>query len=376
MSVEIREVKSRRDLRKFVRFPLKLYHKHPYWVPSLIRDELNSLSPKSNPAFEFCEAKCWLAYQEGKIVGRITAILNNRHEETWGKRQVRFGWIDFIDDPEVSSALLTQVEVWAREKGAESVHGPLGFTDFDHEGMLVEGFDELGTMAAIYNYPYYPQHLDKLGYKKDVDWVEYQITIPDKFPEEISHYSKIIQEKRGFYVLNAKSMKEILPYADEMFDVLQQAYQQLYGFVFLTKKQIDTYIKQYLGFITPDYIGIVLNREGRVIGFGITLPSLSHALQKSKGRLFPFGFIHFIKAMKKNDILDLYLIGVHPDYQGKGVAGILMNKMGRTFIKHGIKYAESNPELELNNRIQAQWKHFEKRQHKRRRCYIKELQST
>ncbi|MBC8491591.1 MAG: GNAT family N-acetyltransferase [Candidatus Marinimicrobia bacterium] len=376
MSVEIREVKSRRDLRKFVRFPLKLYHKHPYWVPSLIRDELNSLSPKSNPAFEFCEAKCWLAYQEGKIVGRITAILNNRHEEKWGKRQVRFGWIDFIDDPDVSTALLTQVEVWAREKGAESVHGPLGFTDFDHEGMLVEGFDELGTMAAIYNYPYYPQHLDKLGYKKDVDWVEYQITIPDKFPEEISHYSKIIQEKRGFYVLNAKSMKEILPYADEMFDVLQQAYQQLYGFVFLTKKQIDTYIKQYLGFITPDYIGIVLNREGRVIGFGITLPSLSHALQKSKGRLFPFGFIHFIKAMKKNDILDLYLIGVHPDYQGKGVAGILMNKMGRTFIKHGIKYAESNPELELNNRIQAQWKHFEKRQHKRRRCYIKELQST
>lgn len=373
MAVEIREVKSRRDLRKFVKFPLKLYRNHPYWVPSLIKDELNTLSPKSNPAFEFCEAKCWLAYQEGEIVGRITAILNTRHEEKWEKRQVRFGWIDFIDDPEVSTALLTQVEVWAREKGAESVHGPLGFTDFDHEGMLVEGFDELGTMAAIYNYPYYPQHLDKLGYKKDVDWVEYQITIPDKFPEEISHYSKIIQEKRGFYVLNAKSMKEILSYANEMFDVLQQAYQQLYGFVFLTKKQIDAYIKQYLGFITPDYIGIVLNREGKVIGFGITLPSLSYALQKSKGRLFPFGFIHFIKAMKKNDILDLYLIGVHPDYQGKGVAGILMNKMGQTFIQHGIKYAESNPELELNNQIQAQWKHFEKRQHKRRRCYIREL---
>ncbi len=374
MSIQIKEVQNRRDLKKFVKFPLSLYRGNPNWVPTLITDDLNTLSAKTNPAFEFCKVKIWLAYKDKRIVGRIVAILNQRHEDKWGKRQVRFGWIDFIEDFEVSTALLGAVEDWAKELGAESVHGPLGFTDFDHEGMLVEGFDELGTMAAIYNYPYYPQHLEKLGYRKDVDWIEYQITIPEKFPEKIEQYSKMVQEKYGYRVLEARSTKkDILPYAHEMFDVLQDAYKDLYGVVLLTKAQIDAYIKQYLGFISPDYIGLILNNENKVIGFGITMPSLSRALQKSKGRLFPFGLFHLMRAMKKNDMVDLYLIGVHTDYQGKGVAGILLNKMGQCFVKNGIRYAESNPELELNNKVQQQWKHFEKRQHKRRRCYIKEL---
>ena len=374
MSVQIKEVLSRRDLKKFVKFPLSLYRGHPYWVPTLIQDDLSTLSADKNPAYAFCEVKNWLAYKDGKIAGRITAILNSKHEEKWGKRQVRFGWIDFIEDEEVSAALMEAVENWAKAKGAESVHGPLGFTDFDHEGMLVEGFEEMGTMASIYNYAYYPQHLEKLGYTKDADWVEYQISIPDKFPEQIEHYSKMVQEKYGFRVLQAKSTKrDILPYAHQLFDVLQEAYKDLYGVVHLTKEQIDAYIKQYLAYITPDYIGIVLNKENKVIGFGITMPSLSRGLQKTKGRLFPFGIFHLLRAMKKNDVVDLYLIGVLPDYQGKGVAGILLNKMGQGFVKNGIKYAESNPELELNNKVQQQWKHFEKRLHKRRRCYIKQL---
>ena len=373
MSVQLKEVVTRRDLKKFVKFPLSLYRNHSCFVPTLITDDLNTLSVK-NPAFEFCDVKIWLAYQNAKIVGRIVAILNQHHEEKWGKRQVRFGWIDFIDDEEVSAALLGKVENWAKEVGAESVHGPLGFTDFDHEGMLVEGFDELGTMATIYNYDYYPQHLEKLGYKKDVDWIEYQITIPDKFPEKIEHYAKMVEQKYGYHVLEAKSTKrDILPYAKQMFEVLQDAYKELYGVVLLTDAQIDAYIKQYLGFITPDYIGLILNNENKVIGFGITMPSLSRALQKGRGRLLPFGIFHLMRAMKKNNIVDLYLIGVSPEYQGKGVAGILLNKMGQCFVNHGIRLAESNPELELNNKVQQQWKHFEKRQHKRRRCYIKEL---
>ncbi len=375
MSVQLKEIQSRKDLLKFVKFPLSHYRNHPYFVPTLIMDDMNTLSPQKNPAFEFCEAKCWLAYRNQKIVGRIAAIFNHRHEEKWGKRQVRFGWIEFIDDPEVSAVLLGAVENWAKEIGAESVHGPLGFTDFDHEGMLIEGFDKLGTMATIYNYPYYPEHLEKLGYRKDVDWVEYQIKIPETFPGEITQYSNMVKQKYGFRILEAKSTKrDILPYAGQLFDVLQIAYKQLYGVVELTQAQIDAYIKQYLGFITPDYIGLILNQENKVIGFGVTLPSLSKALQKAKGRLFPFGFIHLMRALKKNDIVDLYLIGVHPDYQSRGVAGMLLDKMGHAFIAHGIKYAESNPELEMNNKVQQQWKHFEKHQHKRRRCFIKNLQ--
>ncbi|MGC9365372.1 MAG: hypothetical protein ACP5FZ_12505 [Fidelibacterota bacterium] len=374
MSVQIKEVQSRRDLKKFVKFPLSLYWNHPYFVPTLIQDDMNTLSAGKNPAFEFCEVKNWLAYKEGRIVGRITAILNGRHEEKWGKRQVRFGWIDFIDDEEVSKALLTTVEDWARAKQAKSVHGPLGFTDLDHEGMLVEGFEELGTMATIYNYPYYPRHLERLGYRKDVDWVEFRIKVPEKFPENVAYYAQMVAEKYGFRLLKAKSTKrDILPYAYQIFDVLQMAYKDLYGVVELSQKQVDAYIKQYLGYITPEHIGIVLNDRDQVIGFGITMPSLSRALQKSRGRLFPFGILHLLKAIKWNDVVDLYLIGVNPDYQSKGVASIILSNMGQQFIEKGYKYAESNPQLEYNHKIHQQWKHFEKRQHRRRRCFIKEL---
>ena len=373
MGITIKEVGSRRDMKKFISFPYKLYSGSKYWVPPLRFDEMNTLRRDKNPAFDFCDVKYWLAYKDGKIAGRIAGIINRRYIEKWKNKYARFGWIDFIDDESVSKLLLDKVENWARENGMEAIQGPLGFTDLDYEGMLVEGFEELGTMVAIYNYPYYPVHLEKFGYEKDVDWIEFEIKAPQEVPEKIDKVANIVIKKQNLRVLKVKKSKELIPYAKDMFHVLDIAYRDLFGFVPLTDKQVDLYIKQYFGFIRPDYISIVLDKNDRVVAFAITMPSLSRALQKSNGRLFPFGFIHLLKAMKKNDLIDLCLIGVLPEYQGKGVNVILFNELTKIFINNNITKTESNPELEENYKVQAQWKLFEKRQHKRRRCYIKHL---
>lgn len=373
MEVKIKEVASRRDMKKFISFPYKLYSGSKYWVPPLRFDEMNTLRRDKNPAFDFCDVKYWLAYKDGKIAGRIAGIINRRYIEKWKNKYARFGWIDFIDDESVSKLLLDKVENWARENGMEAIQGPLGFTDLDYEGMLVEGFEELGTMVAIYNYPYYPVHLEKFGYEKDVDWIEFEIKAPQEVPEKIDKVANIVIKKQNLRVLKVKKSKELIPYAKDMFHVLDIAYRDLFGFVPLTDKQVDLYIKQYFGFIRPDYISMVLDKNDRVVAFAITMPSLSRALQKSNGRLFPFGFIHLLKAMKKNDLIDLCLIGVLPEYQGKGVNAILFNELTKIFINNNITKTESNPELEENYKVQAQWKLFEKRQHKRRRCYIKHL---
>jgi len=373
LEVKIKEVASRRDMKKFISFPYKLYSGSKYWVPPLRFDEMNTLRRDKNPAFDFCDVKYWLAYKDGKIAGRIAGIINRRYIEKWKNKYARFGWIDFIDDESVSKLLLDKVENWARENGMEAIQGPLGFTDLDYEGMLIEGFEELGTMVAIYNYPYYPVHLEKFGYEKDVDWIEFEIKAPQEVPEKIDKVANIVIKKQNLRVLKVKKSKELIPYAKGMFHVLDIAYRDLFGFVPLTDKQVDLYIKQYFGFIRPDYISMVLDKNDRVVAFGITMPSLSRALQKSNGRLFPFGFIHLLKAMKKNDLIDLCLIGVLPEFQGKGVNAILFNELTKIFINNNIAKAESNPELEENYKVQAQWKLFEKRQHKRRRCYIKHL---
>jgi len=369
----MKEVASRRDMKKFISFPYKLYSGSKYWVPPLRFDEMNTLRRDKNPAFDFCDVKYWLAYKDGKIAGRIAGIINRRYIEKWKNKYARFGWIDFIDDESVSKLLLDKVENWARENGMEAIQGPLGFTDLDYEGMLVEGFEELGTMVAIYNYPYYPVHLEKFGYEKDVDWIEFEIKAPQEVPEKIDKVANIALKRNNLRVLKVKKSKELIPYAKDMFHVLDIAYRDLFGFVPLTDKQVDLYIKQYFGFIRPDYISMVLDKNDRVVAFAITMPSLSRALQKSNGRLFPFGFIHLLKAMKKNDLIDLCLIGVLPEYQGKGVNAILFNELTKIFINNNITKTESNPELEENYKVQAQWKLFEKRQHKRRRCYIKHL---
>ena len=373
MTLQIKEVLKLKDLRAFIDFPHQLYKDSPYWVPNLVFDDTNALRKDKNPAFANAEARYWLAYKDGEIVGRIAGILNHTHFDRWGERYVRFGWFDFIDDPEVSAGLLKKVEDWALEKGMIAVHGPLGFTDLDREGMLIEGFDELGTLATIYNYPYYPQHMERLGYVKDTDWVEYEIQMPDEVNEKIAKAAKIALKRNKLHLLKPRNKRHLLQYVDRLFDLLNEGYQDLYGFVPLTPDQKKSYTKQYFDFIHPDFVPIVLDEDDNMVAFGITMPSLSVALKRARGRLFPFGFVHLLRAMRKFDRADLYLIAVKRSYQGKAVNAILMNRMLEVFKKYGVKSVESNPELENNEQVQAQWKFFEKRHHKRRRCFIKHL---
>lgn len=373
MTVSIKEVKTRNDLRLFIHFPFKLYRGDPYWVPGLVADEWNTLDAKKNAAFEYSQARYWLAYKDGKLAGRIAAILSEGHRSHWNQAYMRFGWIEFIDDAEVSAALLGAVEAWAKEVGCTAVHGPMGFSDMDHAGMLVEGFDELPTMINIYNYAYFPQHLERLGYTKDTDWVEYELTVPQTLDPRITTLSEIILKRNELHMLSARSKKDLLPYAHKIFDLLNEAYSKLYGFVPLNEKQIEDYTKQYFGFIKPEFVPVVLNNKDEVVAFGITMPSLTRALQKVRGYLFPFGFIHVLHALNHNDRGDLYLVAVKPELQGLGLNALLINQVFEAFRKAGIIKVESNPELEYNTQVQAQWKHFEHRQHKRRRVYIKHL---
>jgi GNAT superfamily N-acetyltransferase len=360
-------------MRKFIRFPNQLYRHNPFWLPALEADEWKTLDRSKNAAFEYSQAKYWLALKDGKVAGRIAAILSDGHRGHWNQAYMRFGWIDFIDDIDVAAALMGAVETWAREKGCTAVHGPMGFSDMDHAGMLVEGFQELPTMINIYNYAHYPKLLEQLGYTKDTDWVEYELTVPQELDPKISKLAEIILRRNNLHMLNARSKKELLPYAPKIFGLLNEAYSKLYGFVPLNDKQIADYTSQYFGFIKPDFVPVVLNEQDEVVAFGITMPSLTRALQKANGHLFPFGFIHVLRALNKNDRADLYLVAVKPELQGLGLNALLINQVFETFRKAGIRKAESNPELENNTQVQAQWKHFEHRQHKRRRVYIKHL---
>ncbi len=371
--IEIKEVNSNYELKKFIAFPDKLYKGNAFRVPQLHSFERSTLSKDSNPAFEFSEAHYWLAYKDGKIVGRIAGILNKKSNEIWKENFVRFGWIDFIDDPEVSAALIKTVEDWAESLKAEAVHGPLGFTDMDLEGMLVEGFDEIGTQATLYNYPYYPEHLEKLGYKKDVDWIQHEIIIPKEVPERVKRITDLVMRKYNLRILDAKKPKDVLPYAKKMFNTLNEAFHHLYGYVPLTDKQIEKYTKDYFSIIDTKYICFVLNEDDDVVGFGISVLSLSKALQKAKGKLFPFGFIHILKALKKNDTVDMLLQGVKPDYIKKGVAAIFYNKLMQAYIDNGVKVAITSHILEGNKNSHQMFDAYQTRQHLRRRIYIRHL---
>ncbi|MDR1783925.1 MAG: hypothetical protein LBR13_06675 [Dysgonamonadaceae bacterium] len=375
MSVEIVEVKSKSQLRKFVKFNIKLYAGNPYHVPGLIDDELMTLDPKKNPAFEFCESVCYLAYRDGKIVGRIAGIINHKANETWNQKYARFGFVDFIDEAEVADALFAAVEKWAAAKGMNGVHGPLGFTDLDHEGLLVWGFDRLGTMATTYSFPYYMQHIERLGYLKDQDWNEFLIDVPHEIPEKMRRISEIVLKKYGLKIKKFKKTKEIWAYAERIFQLWNEAYKPLYGYSELSEKQIAYYIKMYIPVLRMDMITLVVREEDdAVIGLAITLPSLSKALQKAKGHIFPFGIFHLLKALYgKNDIVDLYIMGVHPDYQNKGVNALLFYDLIPILSKIGFVYAESNPELELNQKMQSQWEYFDVKHIKTRRAYLKHL---
>jgi len=375
MSITLKEVNSRSDLKKFIKFQFSLYKDNTYWVPPLIFDELKTLTKEKNPAFDFCEAKYWLAYKDGSIVGRIAGIINHKYNERWDQKSARFGWIDFVDDPEVSSKLIEQVISWSKEKGMSKLHGPLGFTDFDGEGMLIEGFNELSTFGSIYNHPYYSKHIEKFGFEKDADWIEFRVNFDPtlEVPEKVARIANAVAERNKLHFLRVKKAKEMLPYAREIFYLINTAYKDLFGFVELTDKQIDMYVKAYFGFIKADYVPIILDQNNKVVAFGITMPSLSAAVKKSKGKLLPFGFIHILNAMKNNPEVDLYLTAVHPDMQNKGVNAMLINEVNNVFIRNKIQFVETNRELEENSKIQAQWRFYESRLHKRRRCYKKSI---
>ncbi len=376
MPILIKTVTTRKELKTFVRFANNLYKGNPYYVPSMPFDDLNTLDKNRNGAFEFCEAEYFLAYRNGVPVGRVAAIVNHRANEAWNVKQVRFGWFDFIDDIEVSSALLEVVTLFGKERGMNQIVGPLGFTDFDPEGMLVEGFDRVSTMALIYNHPYYPEHMKKLGYYKETGWLEYRITIPDHVPERHQHLCDMIVERYGLKVrkLSRRQIKKE-NYGRKLFKLINETYCVLYGYSLLSEKQIDQYVDMYLSLVDARMLTFIEDENSDLIAAGISIPSLAEALQKCNGEIFPFGWWYLLKAMflKKPDTLDLLLIGVRPDYQNKGVPTLLFSDLIRTYNKMGFKYAETNANLETNHSVQALWDPFEKEQHKKRWVFGKDI---
>lgn len=366
---------TKKELTRYTRIGIDLYKGNPCFVPPLIFDDVNTLLPSKNPAFDFCEAQSFIATLDGRPVGRITGIINHKLNEQTGRREARFGFVDYIDDTEVSRALFDTVEQWARDHGMTEIIGPMGFTDMDHEGMLIEGFNEMGTMATIYNYPYYPAHVERLGYRKDTDWVEFRVTIPEKLPDKFVRIAEIVLKKYDLRILKFTSRKKLKDtYGEALFRLINEAYADLYGYSPLSDRQIDYYIDMYLGMLRLDYVSIVVDKNDELIGVGISIPSLSEGLRKSGGELFPFGWWPLLKALRgHNDVVDLLLIAVKPEYQSKGVNSLFFYDLCNLYIRDGVKFAETNLELEENMHVQSQWDYFEHRQHRRRRAYRKSL---
>ena len=371
LTIHIEKVSTRKDLKRFISFQYEHYKGNEFWCPPIRMDERNTLSRTKNPAFDFCEAEYWLALRDNRIVGRIAGIINHKANERWNEKLVRFGWIEFIDDPEVSRSLMETVIEWGRTKGMTGIHGPLGFSDMDYEGMLIKGFDEQSTLTSIYNHPYYVQHMEMLGFGKAADWVQYEFEIPPSIPDKVERMSLLVQEKYKLRIVQAKKAKDLLPYAPKMFLTLNAAFSDLYGYTALSQKQMDMYVKSYFGFVRPEFVSFVVDTKDDVVGFGVSLPSLTKALRKCNGRLFPFGFLYILMAIKKNDVIDMYLNGVRPDYHGRGVNALYYNEMHRAYIRYGIKKAVTSPQLEDNAKALTIWKNFNGRQHLTRRCWIR-----
>lgn len=379
-SIQIKRVETKKDLKQFIEFHYDLYKGNPYDVPNLYSDEVNTLSKDKNAAFDFCEAEYFLALKEGKTVGRVAAIINHKANEKWKKKDVRFGWIDFIDDIEVSRALFEAVEEYGRKKGMDDIVGPLGFTDMDPEGMLTWGFDKLGTMATIYNYEYYPQHMEKLGgWEKDNDYVEYYLVVPEKSPEKYTKIAEMVEKRYNLHVRKL-TKKDIFQggYGKKLFDLINLTYSDLYGFSELTDRQIDQYVKMYFPFADLNLVTVIEdgNKDNQLAGLGITIPSLSHALQKCRrGRLFPFGWWHLLRAIKfhKTDGVDLLLMGFLPEYRSKGANALLFADLIPRYVDYGFKWGETQVEMESNEGVQSQWGPLDPINHKKRRCYRRSL---
>lgn len=380
-AIEIKKVESRRDLCKFIDFHNELYKGNPYHVPNLYFDEMNTFRKDKNAAFDFCEAEYFMAYRDGKAVGRVAAIINHSANKKWERESVRFGWIDFVDDIEVSKALLKAVEDYGKSKGMKEIVGPLGFTDMDPEGMLLYGYDQLGTQATAYNYPYYPEHMDRMGgWEKDNDYVEYKLYVPEEMPEKYATIAKMIQKR---YNLQVKKLKrnEIYGengYGKKIFDVVNETFKDLYGYSKLTDRQIEQYVKMYLPMADLDLITIIEDwntPDHKVVGVGISIPSLARALQKCGGKLFPFGWWHILRALKfhKTEVVDLLLVGVLPEYRQKGANALLFYDLIPQYQRLGFKWGETHVEMETNMKVQGQWQYLNREIHKRRRCYKKDI---
>lgn len=374
MSVIIKEVVTKKDLKKWVDFPNKMYKKVPQFVPFLFPDELDTFTKEKNPAYEFCETKLFAAYKNGKMVGRIAGLINHAANKKWGTNAIRFTRFDFIDDYEVSQALFNEVVKWGKERGLSSAMGPIGFTDMDHEGMLVEGFDEFNMSITFYNYPYYLDHMEKLGLKKDMDWVEFQLNVPKEVDPKYQKITDYLIKRNGYQLVTYTDRKVLAAEAEEAFKVIDEAFSVLYGTVPLTDAVIKKALADYIPIVNLKYICSVKDREGKIVAFAVLVPSIAKALKKSNGRMFPFGIFRMLKALKgKNDTMEMFFVAVKEEHQSKGTPAIMMNHLIKVCIENGVRICETGPELEVNEAVQAMWKGFDVRRHKRRRCFKKEI---
>ncbi|MDR1226714.1 MAG: N-acetyltransferase [Prevotellaceae bacterium] len=371
--VIIKEVNSRKELRKFIKFPFTLYKGYKYWIPPLVFDDWNTFRHDKNPAFEYADVAFFLAYKSGKPAGRVAAIINKRANSKWNAKDIRFGWIEFIDDVNVSRALLDAVAAWGKKRGMTRIHGPMGFTDCDPEGMLVDGFEKKSTITSIHNYPYYPQHMEQLGFGKSVDWVQYKFNASQAVPEKVERMNQLIHKKYSLTTKLFTKRKELLKYTHGMFEAINASFQELYGFVPLTEKEIIRYTNTYIGMIDPALACMVLNENKQVVGFGLSAPSLSVAMQKARGRLFPFGFIHLLRALRKYDEVDLYFNGVLPEWQHKGLNSIYFTELNKVYIRKQVTIAYSTNQLEGNKKADNMWHNYEHELYQRRRCYEKNI---
>jgi len=376
MAVEIREIHTKRELRQFIQFANDLYADCPYYCPPLFFDEMNCFDAEKNPALEVCDYQLWMAYREGKPVGRIAGIINRRANEKWGFKHVRFGWFDFIDDKEVSKALLDTVVAWGKERGMDALNGPVGFTDFDHEGLLLEGYEYPAVMASLYNYPYYVNHIDAYGLVKEADWIELQVFPPKDVPERIDRLAEMVKQRYHVKVVKVKNSRELVKrFGIEYMDVIDAAYQKLYNFQPMTDKQKNYYKDMYFQFLNFDFVTLVVNENEELVGVGLGMPDIAPALRKSGGKLFPFGWYHLIKALKakKMERFSFLLIAVRPDYQDKGINALFLQDQIPLINQYGIHTLETTSMLETNTKVLSFFMQFDHKQHKRHRAYIKPL---
>ncbi|MBQ5951236.1 MAG: hypothetical protein IJL66_03695 [Lachnospiraceae bacterium] len=374
--ITIREVKTKKERSLFVDFVNEMYRDVPQFVPAFYGDDMADWDPKKNPAMEYCEARAWLAWRGDRIVGRVGAILSHKANEKWHTNRMRFSQLDFIDDPAVSDALIGTVEAWAREKGCDQVHGPLGFCDLDREGLLVDGFDKRSMFITYYNYPYYVDHLERLGYRKDADWVEYLLPVPAKDSQDykrLERISQMVMRSGKYRIVSIKSRRQVKPYVHQAFELVNEAYGELYGTVDLNERQITKYVNKFLPLINPDFCCLIVDENDRLAAFAVAAPSMAEAMQRCRGHLFPTGWINVLSALRKNDLIDLFLIAVRPELQNTGLNGVILHYMHESCLRNGIQAAETGPMLETNEKILKQWKMFDPTPRKRRRCFIRDL---